>query len=27
MVRMSHFCLQWQLKPSTSKTISSVPPA
>jgi len=20
MVRMSHFCLQWQLKPSTSKT-------
>jgi len=24
MVRMSHFCRQWQLKPSTSKTISSV---
>ena len=24
MARMSHFCQQWQLKPSTSKTISSV---
>ena len=24
MVRMSHFCRQWRLKPSASKTISSV---
>jgi len=24
MARMSHFCRQWQLKPSASKTISSV---
>ena len=24
MARMSHFCRQWRLKPSTSKTISSV---
>jgi len=24
MARMSHFCRQWQLKPSASKTVSSV---